>query len=994
MTNGMTFDLGHLFFGGVIYLLLLFLIAYSAEQGWLPNRLVHHPVTYVLSLGVYATAWSFYGSVGFAQREGYLFATIYLGVTLAFLLAPVLLAPILRLIRDYQLTSLADLFAFRYRSQVAGILVTLFMLAGTLPYIALQIRAVTESVQVLTQEATPATLALGFCVTVTLFAILFGARHISPREKHEGLVVAIAFESLVKLTALLGVGLYAVFGVFGGLDRMDQWLAQHPEQLEALYRPVQDGPWATLLLLAFAAAFLLPRQFHMTFTENLDQRALGTASWGFPLFLLLFNLAILPILWAGTQMQPTADPDYYALGITLHSHTRLLPALAFLGGISAASAMVIVTTLALAAMCLNHLLLPVSYPDPRLDLYRWLLWGRRMLIALIILTGYGFYLVLEHNEGLVQLGLISFVAVAQFLPGVAGLLFWPRATRFGFLSGLVGGGLVWATSLLLPLLHRSGFIQTPVDLMAAVGATQEDPWAFSTFWSLAINALLFVGGSLLTRPSPEEREAASACCRDTVAPLAGVVLTATSPEQFKQRLVPLMGEEAAEQEVRQALSDLRMDPEERRPSQLRRLRERIERNLSGLMGPLLARMIVDDRLQMNPSARTALADNIRFLEDRLEVSRSRLQGLAAELDGLRRYHRQILQDLPLGVCSVGPDQEVVSWNLAMSYLSGVSGREATGLQLAQLPAPWGRLLSGFAEREDNHLHKVQTEVEGQRHWLNLHKASFEDPSNPEQSGGTVILVEDLTELQTLEAELAHSERLASIGRLAAGVAHEIGNPVTGIACLAQNLRSEVEQAEVRDTVDQILGQTNRISRILQSLMGFSHSGAGQSDEPQAVNLDHCVQEAIDLVRLGPLGKQMDYQVQCDPALTVSGDPQHLQQMLVNLLGNARDASAPGSPILIGAKRVGDMVEVEVIDHGGGMHPEVLERIFEPFFTTKQPGEGTGLGLALVYSIVRDHGGTISVQSRPGRGTGVSIRLPLTGTGEALLGEAAEEPANP
>ena len=185
MTNGMTFDLGHLFFGGVIYLLLLFLIAYSAEQGWLPNRLVHHPVTYVLSLGVYATAWSFYGSVGFAQREGYLFATIYLGVTLAFLLAPVLLAPILRLIRDYQLTSLADLFAFRYRSQVAGILVTLFMLAGTLPYIALQIRAVTESVQVLTQEATPATLALGFCVTVTLFAILFGARHISPREKHE-----------------------------------------------------------------------------------------------------------------------------------------------------------------------------------------------------------------------------------------------------------------------------------------------------------------------------------------------------------------------------------------------------------------------------------------------------------------------------------------------------------------------------------------------------------------------------------------------------------------------------------------------------------------------------------------------------------------------------------------------------------------------------------------------------------------------------------------
>ncbi len=190
----MTFNLSFIFLAVIVYLSLLFFIAYATESGRIPSRLARHPLTYVLSLGVYATSWSYYGSVGFAQSQGFTFLTIYLGVTIAFVLTPVLLQPILRLVREYQLTSVADLFAFRFRSQTAGVVVTLFMLAGSLPYLALQIRAVTESLRVLTQEATPKVLALGFCVTLILFAILFGARHISPREKHEGLVVAIAFK--------------------------------------------------------------------------------------------------------------------------------------------------------------------------------------------------------------------------------------------------------------------------------------------------------------------------------------------------------------------------------------------------------------------------------------------------------------------------------------------------------------------------------------------------------------------------------------------------------------------------------------------------------------------------------------------------------------------------------------------------------------------------------------------------------------------------------
>ncbi len=974
----MSFELWQLFLAGVAYLLLLFLIAYAAEHGWLPQRLARHPLTYTLSLGVYATSWSFYGSVGFAQSQGYNFLTIYLGVTLAFMLAPVLLQPILRLTREYQLSSLADLFAFRYQSQLAGVLVTLFMLTGTLPYIALQVRAVTESLQVLTQESAPGPIALGFCLTVSLFAILFGARHISAREKHEGLVVAIAFESLIKLLALLAVGLFALFGIFHGPSGMEQWLQAHPEALEALYRPVREGAWGSLLLLAFAAAFLLPRQFHMTFTENLDEKALGFASWAFPLFLLLLNLAIPPILWAGTDLGLAISPDFYVLGITLHHDAVLLPMLTFIGGISAASAMIIVTTLALAAMCMNHLVLPASFPPkltPETNLYRWLLWGRRLLITLIILAGYGFYLLLEHNQGLVQLGLISFVAVAQFLPGVVGLLYWRRATRSGFIAGLLGGGSVWAFTLLLPLLERSGLLDPGLQLK--VGMYADDPWGSSTLWSLSINTLLFVLVSLATRPSSQERQVAGACCKESLAPPSGRPV-ATSVQQIEHQLALVTGEEMARHEVQRALTDLGLSHTALRATDLGRLRERIERNLSGLVGPLLARVIVDERLELDTSARHALSDTVQFVEQRLEESRTRLRGLAAELDQLRRYHRQVLQDLPLGVCSVGPEHNVISWNSAMAALSGLPSESVLGRPLTALPAPWSGLLGGFLATDEHQLRKVKLNLGQEMRVFNLHKAAIEDPASPIQgeSSGSVILVEDLSELHTLEAELTHSERLASIGRLAAGVAHEIGNPVTGIASLTQNLLHESNDPQfLQEGLELILEQTRRISNIVQSLVNFSHGGSTRDYTPAAVDICHCIDEAVRLVRLSHAGKQLDYHIDCNPTLALSGDRQRIIQVFVNLLSNACDASQPGDSIAIRADHDGHYARIEVQDHGHGIPEEYQEKVFEPFFTTKEPGEGTGLGLPLVYSIIQEHSGSITLHSDPGEGTRFVIRLP-------------------
>jgi Na+/proline symporter/signal transduction histidine kinase len=976
----MNAELAVLYAVGVAYLALLFFIAHATERGWVPDWIVRHPLVYALSLGVYATSWSYYGSVGFAQEQGYNFLSIYLGVTLAFALAPLILAPILRLVRDYQLTSLADLFAFRYRHQFTGLLVTVFMLVGILPYIALQIKAVTESVAVLTREAPPHLLALGFCATLSLFAILFGARHITPREKHEGLVVAIAFESAVKLIALLMVGVFALFGIMGGPHALGEWIMEHPEAIEALYAPVREGSWMTLMLLAFAAGFLLPRQFHMIFVENMDPRALRVAAWAFPLFLLLLNLPIPLILWAGQTAQVGTAPDYYVLGLSVqHGYGWAL--FTFIGGVSAASAMMIVTTLALAAMCLNHLILPARYQNqalPRRNLYTWLLWGRRILIVLIIAMGYVFYRLMEFHQGLVQIGLISFVAVAQFLPGLAGLLFWPRATHAGFIAGLIGGITVWILALIVPLLQQSGFMDSGFSMQAWFNAAEQDRWVFSTFWSLAVNSVLFVAFSLLTRPSPEETEAALACRMEQVEPPRGQ-LEVRSVKHFEEQLAQTVGPQTAALEVSRALSDLGLKSGETRPGELRRLRERLERNLSGLMGPLLSRMIVDDRLRVDPHTKVAIADSLRYVEEQLEHSNIRLQGLAAELDTLRRYHRQVLHELPLGVCSLTPDREVIIWNTAMALISGIPSQQASGRRLRQLGEPWHGILRTFLRGDDRHLYKLHINIHGASRWINLHKSAIEAPGTLTPSalaGGTVILVEDLTELHSLESEVAHNNRLASIGRLAAGVAHEIGNPLTGIASLAQNLHYEQDESEREFTARQILEQTRRINDIVQSLITFSHTGELPDTARGPVDLHACVDEAMQLVQLSDSARDRRCDNRLEKGTRVWGNYQRLLQVFVNLFNNAIQASQPGDLVRVAGEARGEFIEVQVEDEGGGIPESLLDRVFEPFFTTKPPGEGTGLGLSVVYSIIQDHGGAIYVENLPRGGARFTLRLPL------------------
>ena len=980
----MGIELGWLFAIALAYLALLFVIAWCADSGWLPATIVSNPVVYSLSLGVYATSWTYYGSVGLADNSGFAFLTIYLGLTGAFILGPYLLRPILRLSREHQLTSIADLLAFRYGGRATGFVVTVFMLIGIVPYLSLQIRAVTESVQILSKQVPPDFLALVFCIAITIFAVLFGARHLNPREKHHGLVLAIAFESAVKLIALVVAGLFVVTQVFDSPMAMNKWALSQPQMLSQLYAPGDTGLWSTLLLLAFCAAFLLPRQYHMTFAENQNPSHLRTAYWLFPLYLLLLNLPIIPILFAGRHLSLAMPPDFYVLGMTLTLGKEWLAILVFIGGLSAASAMMIVTTLALSSMCMNNLFLPAALnPDQDRDFYRRLLWGRRSIISIIIAAGYGFYIVIELNEGLASLGLISFVAAVQLLPGVVGLLYWSRATQTGFIAGLAGGAVSWFVLLILPLINSaySPTLWFPVTT---------DIWTLATFCTLTLNFTLFIIGSLITRPSVDEQAAAQAGLENT-----GLTTddssVARSVLHYRYALQVSLGNKVASEELDRALRETGIKADEKRPSELQELHDQLERNLTGLLGPALARKILQRRANNGERALSNSPD-ARLLERRLQSSREQMRGLTKQLDDLRQYLQTVLTQLPLGVCSISSAGQLQIWNSAMQQLTGIDSRDAYAKRLAELPLPWGNLLSEFANSQENALSRRRVDLDSHFASVNLHKAEIGPLSQLSNTtfSGLVIIMEDRTSIDTLEAELAHSERLASVGRLAAGVAHEIGNPLTGIASIAQNMHYDLEDAQtasdtqykvnglIKEQTDDILLQVGRINTILRSLLTFSHADSLGDVQHSNIRIIDTINEALRLVRLSPDSRRLFFECSVPGNAFVFGDNNLLMQVFVNLINNACDASPDGGTVKINGYLQTDELIIETIDEGTGISEAHRQHVFEPFFTTKPVGEGTGLGLSLAYSIISNHGGKLRVGDSE-KGNRMIVNLPLVTT---------------
>jgi Na+/proline symporter/signal transduction histidine kinase len=518
------------------YLLLLFAVAYWADRrAQLGRSVIANPWTYALSLAVYCTAWTYFGSVGRAASGGVWFLPIYLGPTLVMLLGWIVLRKMIRIAKAYRITSIADFIASRYgKSPLLAGLVTLIAVVGIVPYIALQLKAVSAGYALLTvpggvAEAAHWSRDSAFYVALVLagFAMVFGARHLDTTERHEGMVAAIAFESVVKLVAFLLVGFFVVYGLFDGLGDLFA-RAQAVPQLQQLLRLEQGGQfawaqWFGLMLLSMFSVVFLPRQFQVMVVENVREDHLRRAVWVFPLYMLLINLFVLPIALGGLLYfgPGQANAENFVLSLPLAAGQHALALFAFVGGLSAATGMVIVETVAVSTMVSNELVLPLLLRWRNLrssggqDFTRLLLGIRRAAILGVLVLGYVYFHLAGEAYALVSIGLISFAAVAQFAPVVLGGMYWKGGTRLGALAGLLAGFLMWAYTLMLPSIAKSGWLDMgfiahgpwgmawlrPEQLLGLQGF---DGLTHSLFWSMLANVGAYVGVSLWRAPSGRE----------------------------------------------------------------------------------------------------------------------------------------------------------------------------------------------------------------------------------------------------------------------------------------------------------------------------------------------------------------------------------------------------------------------------------------------------------------------------------------------------------
>jgi Na+/proline symporter/nitrogen-specific signal transduction histidine kinase len=520
------------------YLVLLFAIAYYGDRRADSGRsLISNGSIYALSLAVYATSWTFYGSVGRAATTGVGFLPIYLGPTLMAALGWYGLRKIIRISRHNRITSLADFVSARYgKSTLLGSLVTVVAIVGIVPYIALQLKAVSNTFTILRRYpeiAAPAELGqvpvlhdtgLYVALVMAAFTIVFGTRHLDATERHEGMVAAIAFESVVKLVAFLAVGSFVTFGLFGGFGDLFAEAAADPDAaaLFTLTPEVGYGSWMWLTILSMLAIVLLPRQWQIAVVENVDERHLFRAMWLFPLYLLAINIFVLPIALAGVLRFSggEVDADTFVLALPMAEQQQALALFVFLGGLSAATGMIIVETIALSTMVSNSLVMPLLLRrgSPRMrrrDLGGLVLGVRRVTIVGVLLLGYGYFRVAGEGPALVSLGLVSFAAVAQFAPALIGGLFWRRGTRDGAVAGLLAGFAIWTYTLLLPTLAQSGWLPRrfltdgpfgiallrPHELFGLAGL---DEISHAMLWSMLVNLGAYVGVSLIRQPGAVE----------------------------------------------------------------------------------------------------------------------------------------------------------------------------------------------------------------------------------------------------------------------------------------------------------------------------------------------------------------------------------------------------------------------------------------------------------------------------------------------------------
>lgn len=904
----------------LLYLALLFAVAHVGDRRANEGRsIIGNAWVYALSMGVYCTAWTYFGSIGRAATSGLWFLPIYLGPTLAMLLAWMVLRKMIRIARTHRITSIADFIASRYgKSRALAALVTLIAVVGILPYLALQLKAIASGYALLTTTPGDAMLAgvpwwrdSTFFIAVLLagFTVAFGTRHLDTTERHEGMVAAIAVESVVKLLAFLVVGGFVTWGLFDGPADIFARAAAVPELRPLLGLGAESrfagGQWAALTLLAMFSVIFLPRQFQVMVVENVDERHVQRATWVFPLYLLLINVFVLPIALGGLLHfgMGRENPETFVLSLPLSQGAHGLALLAFIGGLSAATGMIVVEAIAVSTMVCNDLVMPLLLRTRRFgaraasaasatsvpDLTRLLLGIRRTVIVALLLLGYLYFRVAGEAYALVSIGLISFAAVAQFAPSLLAGMYWKGGTRAGALAGLSGGFALWVWTLMLPSIAKSGWMSAdflthgPFGLALLrpeqfLGLAGFDNLTHSLLWSLLVNAVLFFGVSLWRRPSGRE---------------AGQAL-------------------------------LFVDVFQR------------DTGAHGASGPVFwrGRAQVDDLLHLTG----------RFLgletAQRLFADYARRSGAA-------------------GLADIRADARLVQF--VETQLAGAIGSASARVVVASV-----------VEEEQLGLDDVMRILD-EASQLRTYSHALEEKS--------VSLQRATAELRAANEQLKSLDRLKD--DFMSSVTHELRTPLTSIRAFAELMRDDpqMDVAQRQQFLGLVVAETERLTRLVNQVLDMAKIESGHAEwRTTDVDLRALLQQAVQTT--AELFRERGAQVVLhlpDALPPLQADADRLMQVVLNLLSNAakfvpRDSGRVEVRLLHDTQGV----TITVLDNGPGVPPDQQRLVFEKF---RQGGDslnrpqGTGLGLPISRQIVEHFGGRMWLTSDPGQGACFGFELP-------------------
>ncbi|MFZ5998232.1 MAG: PAS domain S-box protein [Nitrospirota bacterium] len=1003
------------------YMALLFVLAYYAEQREQSGRsVINNPYVYALSLAVYCTSWTFYGSVGRAATSGLSFLPIYLGPTIMGALWPIFLKKVVRVAKANRITTISDFISSRYgKSLPLSIVITSVAVVGLIPYIGLQLKAITSTFIIIsgkTSWADPAGLLTALMLGA--FTIIFGARRLNLSERHSGIVFSIAFESMVKLVAFLLVGVFVSLMLFNGFS--DIFARAHTGGYSRLLSlgPGSDtgyAEWFALTFISMMAIVFLPRQFHMAVVENYNEAYIKKAAWLFPLYLFLINIFVLPIALGGILSgESVMYADYFVLTLPLHHGAQWLAVITFIGGFSAATGMVIVESLALSTMVMNSFIMPALFRLQNIPGFPHLVLNiKRLVIVGIILSAYWFIITFGPFEPLVEIGLKSFEAVTLFAPAFILGLYWKKGTARGVIAGIAAGFTVWLYTTIVPVLIRAGVIGpesfisflTSTDMFnpdSLFGVTSLGRWGNTLFWSFSLNTLLYISVSLFTKPTNEEGLQALVFVESyggVTSVGRGISYTA---DDIEETLTRYLGKAAAGDAVQGFLTRKAKQRNELSPEDLSALRDESEKILSGAVGPSMASIIFENRFVLTEQERQDISESIRSFAESLKLSRQELTEAnrellhrAALLRESEEKYRIIAETASDFIITIDAESRILFANPAVEKIFGYTPEEVVGQPVTMLMPE--RMRAGHNAGMQRYLETGRRHIKWEARELpGLHKNGYEIPL--EISYGEFIkdgrrfftgVIRDISERKQAEKEKEYNALLERFTReletlvaertmslLALRLADKVRNPSSVIGLAGKKLLEKGGcEEKARELIAAIVSEADLLDSTVQdfqSMLTSKRSAFSYED------LNEIVKGIIPIFEKEAAQKHVELVVHlAEQPLRINAQKDFLRMAIFNLARNAMEATPEGGRITIATSGDSNRVVLTVSDTGAGIPQEVIDNIFDPFFTTK--AYRFGMGLSLVKQIVAEHLGEVEVESTPGKGTTFRLIFPTRWT---------------